>query len=232
MEVSYQVNIKGFETACRALSKISGRSMKDVVEAEVTKILDRTIDYTRQSTPNKIKNRFNTAQFSFQPPGLYAPKTREGVLARARATRSKNGDLLYYLQNRYPTALWHQIESRRQKSLQKKLKAIGLAKKSWWNIGRLLQLPVKAGRFINAIATTGRDYPEDIQVKKSVNEGEIAIGFINAQPTVQLPSVAGGRALQSAVNGRVKYFTTNVKKGVFDSLKNIARAYPGLKLTE
>lgn len=230
MEVSCQVDTRNFEAACLALAKISGRSIEAVVNAELGKVIDRTIELTPAAQVNKIRSRHETAEFTAQPPDLYEPVTPEGREHRSIAHRTSKGKILYYLKNRYPNPLWGRIEHRRSESLRRQIGAIGLAKKSWWNIAKALGLPVKGGRFVSALATTGKEYPENFSTSKSVRETDIAVAFINAQPTVN--AIGGARALQAAINGRVKYFLYGVKKGAFDSMEKIARQYPGLKLTQ
>jgi hypothetical protein len=230
MQVSCEVNTQGLEAACLALAKIPGRSMEEVVTAELGKVIDRTIEQTPAAKVNKIRTRFEASTFTAQPPELYEPATPGGRAHRSRAHLTPKGKLLYSLRNRYPNILWHGIEKRRAESLRRKIGSIGLAKKSWWNIARKLGLPVKGGRFVSALAVTGKEYPENFQTSKSVRETDIAVAFINAQPTAI--GAGGARALQTAINGRVKYFLTNVQKGVFDSMDKIARQYPGLKLKQ
>lgn len=230
MQVSCQVNTKGFEAACLALAKISGKSIEDVVTSELGKVIDRTIELTPAAKVSQIRSRYETAEFSAQPKELYEPVSASGKRHRTTAHITPKGKLLYKLNNRYPNILWGRIEQRRSDSLRRQIGAIGLAKKSWWNIAKALGLPVKGGRFVSAIATTGKEYPENFQTSKTVRETDIAVAFINSQPTVN--AIGGARALQAAINGRVKYFLFGVKKGAFDSLDKIARQYPGLKLKQ
>ena len=212
-----------------ALSKFSGRDLKAVVQSEITAILNKTIDYTYSTTKQKINSEFQLAEFTSQPPTLYAPHTRYGLLKRASAN-TYGGKLRYYLSNHYPDRLWSAIVAARQKSLKKRQGAVGLAKKSWWNIGRALGLNVKGGRFVVAVAKTGRNYPEDYVVNKEIKDDNRSVTFINAQPTVNSPGIKGAGALQAAINGRVKYFNENMKRDVFNSMANIAKRYPGLKI--
>jgi hypothetical protein len=213
-----------------ALAKISGRDLIEVVKSEIGAMLNRTIDLTYSSSEEKLDAEFEAAEYTSQPPSLYIPQTQGGLKRRASANLY-NGKLRYDLSGRYPDQLWNAILAARTKSLIKKKRAIGLAKKSWWEIGRALGLNVKGGRFTRAIATTGRDYPEDYATTKDVKDGEISMMFINAQPTVNSLSVKGAGALQAAINGRVQYFNRNMRLGVFRSMENIAKRYPGLKIT-
>lgn len=228
MEVTCQVNTQGFEAACLALAKVSGRSMEEVVTAELGKVIDRTIELTPSATISRIRGRFEASEFTAQSPSIYTPQSAQGRRSREKVHLSKNGKIIYKLSNRYPAALWRAITERRKESLRRKLQAIGLAKKSWWNIAQALGLPVKSGRFVSAIASTGKEYPDNFVVSKTVTDSDIAVAFINAQPTVN--AIGGRTALQRAIDGRVKYFLASVKLGVFDSMQKIAKQYPGLKI--
>lgn len=230
MQTSCQVNTQGFEAACLALAKISGRSIEDVVNSELGKVIDRTIELTPAAQVNKLRARFESAEFTAQPRDLYQPVSPGGKRHRSVAHLTAKGKLLYKLNNRYPNVLWSRIEKRRAESLRRQIGAIGLARKSWWNIAKALGLPVKGGRFVSAVATTGKEYPENISASRSVRETDVSIAFINAQPTVN--AIGGARALQTAINGRVKYFLFSLQKGAFNSLDKMARQYPGLKLKQ
>jgi hypothetical protein len=229
MDVNVAVNTKGMEAACLALAKVTGKSIEEVANAEVAKVLDKAIDYTKSASRASIVKNYNASGYTSQNPTLYTPVTSAGSKWRAKARRTKNGKLIYNLNNRYPLALWLAIQKSRAKSLKAKIGAIGYAKKSWWIIGIKLGLPVKGGRFTKAVPQTGVEYPGDFTISRKNTSDGLEISFTNAQPTVNL--VNGKDALQKAINGRVQFFTTNVKKGVFDSMAQIARAYPGLHLT-
>jgi hypothetical protein len=231
MDVSCQVNTRGMEAACLALAKITGKSLEEVVDSELTKIIDRTIALIPQAKQKTILDRHGLALFTSQLATLYTPKTIWGREYRAHEARVSNkGYLRYFLMNRYPDPLWSRITARREATLKKALASIGLAKKSFWTIGKMLGLQVKGGRFVGAIPRTGKEYPENFTVKRGTSDVGIAVAFINAQPTVNAPTVKGRQAMQIAIDGRVKFFLKNAELGVFQSLQKVARQYPGLTL--
>jgi hypothetical protein len=128
-KLEVKVDTRGFEAACAALAKITGKGMEAVVTAELGRVLDKTIDLTPMAKANVITRKYNEAQFTAQPLTLYAPVTREGQRYRnLKAHITKNGKVLYYLRNRYPQPLWASIRAARRQSWPK-LGAIGLARK-------------------------------------------------------------------------------------------------------
>lgn len=222
------VNTAAFTAMCEQLAGLSAAKLRDVLNAEVTSVLNKTITNTKIAKVGRIKARHDNAEYSQQRPTIYTPQTAAGLRHRSRVKLSKNGSIKYKLDHRYPAALWGAIVASRKARLARQLAAVGLARKSWWSIGKALNLAVKGGRFTGAIATTGREYPENIATNRSASEQKIGISFSNSQPTVQLPQVGGARALQRAIDGRVKFFHTNAEKAVFADVAKVAKAYPGI----
>ena len=82
----------------------------------------------------------------------------------------------------------------------------------------------------SATPTTGREY-DDVSAKSVATKRGAGVTISNAQPTANLDRVGGARALKRAIDGRVKFFQQNLQRHVFDDVKQIARAYPGVKVT-
>ncbi len=216
------VNTDKFNAICRQISNLSGASYEQVVKAEVGKVLEAAIKFTPALKIGKIRARFANAEYSQQPPGLYSPKTaRSGDIKL-----SKNGSIKYFLGNRYPNALWRAIQKRRKDRLASIIGARGLAQQSWLKIAVALGIKIDHPAYVDkAIASTGKNYI-DTSAKKFANAEVCRILVENAQPTVN--AIGGGRALQRALAGRVKFFEQNVAHAVFSDISKIARAYPGL----
>lgn len=230
MNVRTQVNTKGFEAACFALAKVTGKSIEQVVNAEMSKLLESAMGFTKAASVSGIRRRHEAQKFVSLPANAYNPRTTAGLKSRANANIDANGNILYFLGNNYPPALWNVIDRKRKLDLQRELRARGLAKKSWLYVARALKIPLTAPGYVTkAIPTTGREYPQNITARKKIDQNRIEMAFRNAQPTVN--AIGGQRALQNAVNGRVKFFLKNVKSGVFNSMQQIAKKYPGLKIT-
>lgn len=225
-----EVDVSFFMEMCGSLSRMSCATFQSTLDYEVSRVVEKTIALLPAASVSKIRANHEASPITAQPDSLYAPQSPSGKRARAKARRTKNGKLKYYLANRYPDALWSQIEARRQKSLRAKLKARGLAKHSFFAITAALDLDVRIPGYVKkAVARTGRDYDaRNVSVSRRTGLESAGIAFEDRQPTVNLAKIGGARALQRAINGRVRYFERNLVKKVFDSAKDIARRYPGV----
>ena len=202
-----QIDTRAFNSMCRELAKKANVPDETVLVAEVGKVLEKAIEYTPSATRSKIQSRYDNAQFT----------TYHGKI--------------YYLLNRYPDAVWGGITARRKTDLIARLRAIGLSKKSWIDIAAALGIRVKAPSYArNAIARTGRTY-QNVKTTISRQKGKLTIGIFNSQPTVNSPFVNGRRALQAAIDGRVKYFIGQMALKTFDDAAKIAKKYPGIRVT-
>jgi hypothetical protein len=203
---SLQIDTRAFNSMCRELAKKADVPDEMVLVAEVGKVLEKAIEYTPSASRSKIQSRSDNAQFT----------TYQGRV--------------YYLLNRYPEALWGNITAMRKADLRARLRAVGLSKKSWVDIAAALGIRVKAPSYArNAVARTGRTY-QNVKTMISRQKGKLTIGIFNSQPTVNSPFVNGRRALQAAIDGRVKFFITQNALKTFDDAAKIAKKYPGIKV--
>jgi hypothetical protein len=118
------------------------------------------------------------------------------------------------------------------------LKSIGLARQSWVQIARSVGIDLKrvpggsisaAGieKAERALASDGQSYINGGASDISTNSSYV-ISLVNRLPWCRRGRLDG--ILVSAMNGRANYFAQNLKRGVFDSVKNTLRAYPGFKV--
>ena len=119
-------------------------------------------------------------------------------------------------------------------------RSIGLGAQSWLQIaeaagidltkvkggGRIANVKLKAAR--EAVASDGRAYKNGTANERGTGT-KYEITLMNSIPWG--PSVKFDAMLARAVMGRVKYFENNVKKGVFDSLDKMLKAYPNIRVT-
>ena len=217
-----RVDTRAFNAMLSRLSKLSGTSYERVIKSEVGKILEATVKFTPALQVQRTRARHDSATFTTQPASIYTPKHSRG---------SRSGNIKYCLGNRYPDVLWSAISTRRKQRLLKILGARGLSKKSWWKIAQKLGIQIAVPGFVTkATASTGRDY-DDVDAKSVSSRRSAGVTISNAQPTANLDRVGGGRALKRAIAGRVKFFQENVRREVFKDVKQIARAYPGMKVS-
>ncbi len=225
------IDSTNFNKACRTISSYSGASLATVVDYEAAKTLEAAVRFTPAANVSKIRAASENREFASYPAGFFTPGSPAGIKHRPGVKVSKRGFIAYYLKNRYPDALWSKIEAARKTSLETKLKARGLAKKSWQMIAAALGLEIRVPGFVQkAIASTGKQYPENATATRLKTRAGYGIFCENASPLMAAAGVRGLAALQRALNGRAKYAATNFLKGVFFDLKKIQAKYPGMKV--
>lgn len=202
------------------LSTLSATPHEKVVKSEVGSILEKTLANTKVASVSRIRNRYK----DFVPMG-------QNAYSPARTRRSGNvigSNLIYYMQNRYPNALWSRLNARRVQLINRARAARGLARQSWLQIANELGIKINAPGYVaTAIAKTGKTY-KNVTTSTKVSKNKIEIRISNGQPTVN--ATGGARALQRAIQGRIKFFEKNASLSVFADIKKIAKAYPGLKI--
>lgn len=205
----------------RELSARAAVPSDDVLVFEVGKILEKALSYTPAADVAKMRDRYENTAFSVQPRSLYTPQ-------RITTSGSK---VKYYLENRYPNALWAAISARRKASFLRRLRARGLAKRSWLDLAAQMGLEIRAPAFVRrAVATSGQVY-NNTTARTTRSRGRLHVAIENAQPTLNLPKVGGARALQRAIDGRVSYFLRNLALGTFDDVAKVAKRYKGMRVT-
>jgi hypothetical protein len=179
----------------------------DIIRNEVGKVLERAEQLTTAMQVQKVVQRSERSNFT----------TFQGKV--------------YYLRNRYPDRLWSAIKKKRADDLKKKLRARGLAKKSWVMIANKLGIKIKAPQYVlRAVATTGQEYYGDVDANEHYDNKKVEIRIENSQPTIN--AIGGAGILQQAIDGRVKFYYQNLTHGVFTSLERIIKKYPGMAIKE
>lgn len=207
--VKIQVDIKNFQGSIQQMARLAGVPLKRVIEYESGRIIDQAMKRTVGASAKKIRANH----------------------ASQRAITLKRNRRTYFLNNRYPSSLWKEIEAQRKDSLKRKLGARGLSKQSWVRLAAAAGLNnIKAPAYVHkAKPRSGKTYNGNARVKRDKRPSKYAIFFENRQPTVANDRAGKGRrALGIAISGRQKYFERNLKDGVFKNLASVAKAYPGL----
>lgn len=218
-----EVRTQAFTAMCEQGAGLTATSYEDFLLNEIGRALEGAIRNTASASVAKIKARYS----EFVPMGIdaYSPK-------RARRSGNLIGgvNLAYYMKNRYSNELWQRLQARKTQLVERKRAARGLAKKSWLDLAQALGITIEVPGYVSdAIASTGKTY-DNVSVSKELKPGQIRIKIRNAQPTVV--NIGGARALQQAMDGRVKFFHRNAENAVFADIKKMIRQYPGLKLKE
>jgi hypothetical protein len=150
-----RVDTLAFNAMCRQGARMAAVPYERFVKNEVGKVLEAAAKFTPAVQVNRLRLRYENAQYSAQPRTLYTPKRPTG------ATLTKRGYVKYFLANRYPNTLWSAISARRKARLLKLLGARGLAKKSWWKIANALGIKISVPAYVGrAVASTGQEYDD------------------------------------------------------------------------
>lgn len=234
-----------FHSALTDLRKISGKDFETVMKAELSAVLASAVRSTKKATVKTIQSNHEKrpgAQYAFNYAG---PESRSGKtysaadVARAQAraaqrrAKGKNGRLVYYFPRSndpkaYPSWLWQQIQEQRAKSLQKKLKARGLAASMFVKIGEGLGIPVKAPAYLRTAAHHKKgEMRELIEVISKGSGDKYEVGFVNNLSYLNRWSQAG-TAFRKALNARANYFSRAVKLAASNKIKKTLDRYPGL----
>jgi hypothetical protein len=198
------IDTTAFSKMCIELSKFTPtKSVRDAYISEIGKVLERASKLTAVAKAQKIKQSHESKKWT----------TFKGKR--------------YYLDNKYPDDTWNSLVAFRKANYKSALKARGLSKQSWYKLAEKLGARFNAPAFVkNAIPSTGKEYPSNFTVNESGVFGSISITITNAQPTII--ALRGDSIIQQAIQGRVKFYETNLRRGVFDSVASVAKKYPGI----
>lgn len=102
---------------------------------------------------------------------------------------------------------------------------IGLARKSWVQIGEALRLNIRGLMDGEARIAAGAHYINGTG-NENGTKGKYFVNLINKLPYCRRAKLDA--ILARAVNARTTYFQKAIKKGVFDSMSMVSQKYPGL----
>lgn len=218
--MTLDVDTSAFSSMCNELAALMNAPPEQVLREEIGRVLSKAIENTDAAEASSIIRHSQSTTRSLQSATMYSPKN-------PGRRHLKGGKVLYNTRWRYPDTLWSSLEAARHRDLARRLAARGLAKRSWYRLGQLINVKVDAPGYVKkAVASTGKIYPEDERATINRSVGKIEFIVENAQPTVN--AIGGAQALRRAINGRVQYFLTNIEKGVFDSMDKIVKKYQGV----
>lgn len=211
-DLNLEIQVEAFNACLRDMHRTLGRTtkMQEVVDYEVGRIVNQAIRKTTRATIRSIRRSQQER-----------PPWRTYDLGR--------GQKKYYLENRYPNAVWAKIQARLRETLAMKFQARELARRVWVEIIRKLGQRIeatgqaqsaKSGTFVASSAAG---------VERFRQEGAYAVEIENSYGKNRW--VGAAQALFSAIAGRRKYFERNVATGVFNDLQQVAKKYPGITIT-
>jgi len=252
MTPTVEIRTERFMGAVNMLTRLTGISRKEIIKHEVTRVLDRCIANTVMATKASIARSRGGRAFlrSLSRPGLVINgrgqiwyQARHGKWLLIGQMHFDTGTITTTgLMRRDPSVSLQNTAHRvaaaytndRADWLQKAYDASGLAVQSWVQTADTLGLKIantgRVGKARKAIATTGIFYSNGT-ARESTTDDKYGINIINTLPYNNVP-LAGKKSmwytLQGAVNGRASYLRRNLRLGVFNDMKKVAAAYPGL----
>lgn len=197
---------RDFSRMIEELAAIDPRvEFRDVIRGVAARVMAGAARGTKAADSGKILTRFANKRFT----------TFSGKV--------------YYLENRYPDALWGGIERMREESLNTKINAIGLAKQSWQHAGASFGASIAAPAYVAAANYNGRRHPENGSSTETGNGDGLSLTVRNDSPIA--PAAGGRYALQRAFQGETRAFARNVANHAFATVASRAKKYPGIFAT-
>lgn len=242
------VDTSQFNAFCRRVAAAPiGKSVWDVMLYEVGKVLESCVRLTTRTNLAKIKRSIDFKNRNLRsgvkgsgPSIIYITKAGlvwfadepgaeyEGI-AQGKIAQGKTFHPMTEF-FRYGNPRWQRYQQflAQLKGQQIVVRdVLGRAGQSWVQIADSLGLSINAPTYVrNAPPFKGRKYINGVS-KRARSADRLFIEMKNLAP-ILLGTIDGNRILQTAINGRWKYFDQKLRRGVFDDPKEIARAYPGL----
>jgi len=225
-----------------------GTNAWNVMLHEVARILENCVRLTTRANVERIKRSIAFKNRTLMGPGSSVPivyitkagiawyadfpgAQYEGVAKGKRAGGRTFHPMTEFF--RYGQPRWSRYQQLLMdlKNKQIDVRAVlGRAGQTW------VQMADAAGIPLTGIPAYIRDAPA---FKGNTKRHGLARKFRNAdsmwleminQGRIMLGTIDGNRILQTSINGRYQYFRRNMEHGVFEDVKQIARAYPSLKV--
>jgi len=253
--ITASVDIRGMETVLSRIAVLTMRPMEEVTTAEALSILQTCLDRTELTPASKIKETVKTKFNQYSQSGRFGTRS-EGSFPKVSIC-SRNGNIWLGVQRpsrgafsrtrgRYGNGVWHLVNKHyerdedwnlfqdmmkerieRMKKLTKEwLARRGMPRASWNFIAQELGATLRAAAVVLNATVRGRAMKEVGKASRKKSADGFSITMTNSSIASMKKDAAG--ILERTVAGRVKYFEKNLEKGVFDSMKNVERAYPNL----
>lgn len=206
MDLRMRVEVDNFNRAMASIGKVTDDPnwQKKVIDFEVAKILEVTMQRTQRATIASIKR----SQASRGPWRTYD-------LGKGRKK--------YFLENRYPNAIWRAIQTRLAASLKRKTDAREFARQAWLYLANALGFTVKTTAQTKGAKIGGVDNRSNIRGSRAGGVGKYGIELENNSPLIRYSE--GAQAIFSAIKGRRRYFEESMRKTYVDRIKPLAERY-------
>lgn len=255
-----EIDIREFNAVVRELSRISGTDFKVVLRAQVGAVLKASIKLTAAASRSSIVSRMSKGGsfVKFADGTVIARWKKAGDAEMFLDESNWNG------KGKAPLTIggktWHQMndpkrrwsddrwgryqnfESRAQAQFKQNqkatreaaLKARGLAKQSWLQIGHSLGIAATLGApgFVaKATPSNGRRYQNGTAVQEASGDAFTITGRNDSNLITHFRRPSGWGIIERAIQMRVKAFHDDMERGVFADVKRRAQRYPGVFTT-
>ena len=241
MGPNYEVDTFEINRIFRELDFIVGRAgnYERIVRGETEAVLKAAIKRTNPRTAAKAKAMRTRIAVQGRPLPRehwmtdgrhWKPKTYKKMPGRAF---TKFRGKLYNLAYRYPNATWNEIDAYLKRRVVERSGAVGIAKKSFYLIGKQLGFAM-AGvpKWVIKAQPQAKFAGAYMASITSIVEGgphtSFSIRAMNGSTSAMSYRAGGHRAANAAVRGRERFFEKNLQLGVFADARKIAAKYPGM----
>ena len=253
LKISKAKRFDEFSAAIRGLSEMTGKPLETVIDHEVARVLELTMDKMKVATAAKIirdheaQQMMTTGgkgskQIAYGGPETTKPGVKNAykLITRAalRRAEANKGMLKFALpaftgparkgqgagKHRHPNWLWSEITRRREESLKKKLAARGVAAAHFLQIAKLLQLKVRTR---SEVANAKPAYDYNVGAYRDRKSGGYYVIFRNSN-TTSVKWAGGQKAVFSAVQNRVNAYGKAVEGFAKNHIQALSSKYPGL----
>ena len=211
MDPRLRVETARFNSAMAEIGRITNDPawQKKVIDFEVGKILETTIQRTERATIASIKK---------------SQKSRGDYVTYDIGRGKKK----YNLNNRYPDAIWRALQMRMAETLAKKMNAREFARQAWLELANALGFTVKATNQTRMAKVEGVSNRQNVRAEAGGTGGKYGIAMENNSPLIRFSE--GRQAIFSAIVGRRKFFEATMRKTYTDKIRPFAERY-GLKVS-
>lgn len=201
--------------------KLNGTyTMQQIVDGEVAKVLEGALRLTGKASRDKMRSKIGGLKV------ITLGGKKQGLFNKKRGQYQRFSD-----------AKWAEITTQKKVLLALLFGAIGLTKQSWYLLAQLMGYNISTPDFvIKALPSKHRSAVNSLGnvkiVRTKIGTANYGIEITNKMPVLDVPHGPQGiRAFFSALAGRIGYFKKSMALGVFNDAAQVAKRYPGIKVT-
>tara|TARA_R110000824_G_scaffold180061_1_gene360441 strand:+ start:2536 stop:3288 length:753 start_codon:yes stop_codon:yes gene_type:complete len=209
-----------FNKAMEQLAKMTGQDFSKVVKSEFGSILEKSIKSTKAAKSKLIDERYTWKAGEKPSQKLVGRLTIGGRPRNIKTIPEKIRKEGRMVVNPDWRLLQKKLKEEKKYAKDRK----GLAKATWYKQARDIGMEVKVPKYVlKAYKHLGRSASRSI-----AKENKRKNYYIQVKNTARVPmvkEVGGYGAFKRAINGRQRFFETNLKKGVFLKASKMIEKY-------